>query len=64
MMKPEKPQFAKKLRKRFFFAAGKVIKHAGQLYLKIVEHAFKEIIKLREAWWFKPAKIPLQYSSA
>ena len=64
MMKPDKPHFAKKLRKKFIFAAGKVIKHAGQLYLKIVEHAFKEVMKLREAWGFKPAKIPSQYSSA
>ena len=63
-MKPEKPQFAKKLRKRFVFAAGKVIKHAGALYLKIVRHAFQEVMKLREAWGFQPAKIPLQYSSA
>lgn len=63
-MKPDKPQFAKKLRKRFVFAAGKVIKHAGQLYLKIVSHAFKEVMKLREAWGFTPATIPSQYSSA
>jgi hypothetical protein len=64
MMRPEKPHFAKKLRKRIVFAAGKVIKHAGQLYLKIVTHAFKEVMKLREAWGFTPAKIPSQYSSA
>jgi hypothetical protein len=64
MMKPEKPHFAKKLRKRFVFAAGKVIKHAGALYLKIVAHAFKEVTRLREAWGFTPATIPSQYSSA
>lgn len=64
MMKPDKPHFAKKLRKRIVFAAGKVIKHAGQLYLKIVAHAFKEVMKLREAWGFTPAKVPSQYSSA
>ena len=64
MMKPEKPHFAKKLRKRFVFAAGKVIKHAGSLYLKIVAHAFTEVMKLREAWGFPPAKVPSQYSSA
>lgn len=63
-MKPDKPQFAKKLRKRFVFAAGKVIKHAGALYLKIVSHAYKEVMKLREAWGFTPATIPSQYSSA
>ena len=61
---PEKPHFAKKLRKRFVFAAGKVIKHAGALYLKIVAHAFKEVTRLREAWGFTPATIPLQYSTA
>ncbi len=64
VMKPDKPQFAKKLRKRFVFAAGKVIKHAGALYLKIVRHASKEVMKLREAWGFTPAIISSQYSSA
>jgi hypothetical protein len=64
IMKPDKPHFAKKLRKRIVFAAGKVIKHAGKLYLKIVAHAFQEVMKLREAWGFTPAKIPSQYSSA
>lgn len=64
MMNPEKPHFAKKLRKRFVFAAGKVIKHAGALYLKIAAHAFKEVSRLREAWGFTPATIPSQYSTA
>jgi hypothetical protein len=64
MMKPEKPHFAKKLRKRFVFAPGKIIKHARAVYLKIVNYAFKEVIKLRETWGFKSAKIPPQYSSA
>lgn len=64
MMKPEKPHFAKKLRRRFIFAPGKVIKHAKQVYLKIVEHAFKEVQRLRETWGFKSATIPHQYSSA
>jgi hypothetical protein len=64
MMKPEKPQFAKKLRKRFVFTPGKIVKHARALYLKIVVWGFKEVSKLREAWGFQPAKIPHQYSSA
>jgi hypothetical protein len=58
MMKPDKPHFAKKLRKRFVFAAGKVVKHARQLYLKIVRHSYEEVMKLREAWGFKPATVP------
>lgn len=64
IMKPEKPQFAKKLRKRFVFTPGKIVKHARALYLKIVRWGFEEVSRLREAWGFQPAKVPHQYSTA
>ena len=64
MMKPEKPHYSKKLRKRFVFHAGKVVKHARQVYLKITEDGYEEVIKLREAWGFEPVRIPLRSSSA
>ena len=59
LMKPDKPLFSKKLRKRFIFYPGKIVKHARQVYLRIIERGYEEVMKLREAWGFKPEKIPL-----
>jgi len=64
MMRPDKPHFSKKLRNRFVFFAGRVVKHSGQLFLKVGHKGYEEVMKLREVWGFKPEKIPLQYSSA
>lgn len=64
MMKPEKPHFSKKLRKRFVFHPGKIVIRSRQITLRIVEKGYKEVMKLREAWGLEPAKIPLQFSSA
>ncbi|MCB0309507.1 MAG: IS1380 family transposase [Bdellovibrionales bacterium] len=64
MMRPERPHFSKKLRKRFVFHAGKVVKTARQTFLQIVEQGYKEVRKLREVWGFEPERIPLQNSSA
>jgi hypothetical protein len=64
MMRPERPHFSKKLRKRFVFHAGKVVKTARQTFLQIVEGGYREVMRLREAWGFEPARIPLQHSSA
>lgn len=64
LMRPERPHFSKKLRKRFVFHAGKVVKTARQLFLKITEAGYEEVMKLREAWGLTPATIPLRYSSA
>ena len=64
MMKPEKPHFSKKLRKRFVFHAGKIVHHARQVYLKITQTGYEEVTKLREAWGFTPERISLRYSSA
>jgi len=64
MMKPEKPHYSKKLRKRFVFHAGKVVHHARQVFLKITEKGYEEVQSLREVWGFEPATIPLRYSSA
>ena len=64
MMKPEKPHFSKKLRKRFVFHAGKVVHHAGQVFLKITEKGYEEVKYLRETWGFESERVPLRYSSA
>lgn len=64
VMKPEKPHFSKKLRKRFVFHAGKVVRHARQIVLRISEHGYEEVMSLREAWGLEPKKVPLHFSSA
>lgn len=64
MMKPDKPQFAKKLRKRFVFFPGKILYRSRQIILRIVEHGYQEVMKLRETWGFKSEKISPHCSSA
>ena len=48
--KPHKPHFSKKLRRRFIYIPGKIIKHARQLCVKVPERFFKEVNRLREGW--------------
>lgn len=48
--KPHRPHFSKKLRRRYIYIPGKLIKHARQLCVKIPERFFKEVQRLREAW--------------
>jgi hypothetical protein len=57
--RPHKPQFAKKLRRRFIHIPGKVIEHARQLFVKIPERFFKEVQQLRLAWQL-PLRNPVQ----
>lgn len=64
LMRPERPHFSKKLRKRFVFHAGKVVKTARQTFLQIVEKGYEEVMLLRETWGFKSERIPLRHSSA
>jgi hypothetical protein len=48
--KPEKPHFSKKLRRRFIFIPGKVVRHARQIIMKVPIHFFKEVQRLRKGW--------------
>jgi hypothetical protein len=63
-MSPQRPHFSKKLRRRFIFHAGKVVKTARQVFLQIVEQGYQEVIALRETWGFKSERVPSQCSSA
>lgn len=63
LTKPEKPLYAKKLRRKFIFQAGRLVSHARQLTLKVSKQFKKEVDKLIEAWG-QPEIIPLQFSSA
>ena len=62
--KPDKPLYAKKLRRKFIFQAGRLVSHARQLTLKVSQKFKEEVERLKEAWGQKPVTIPLQFSSA
>lgn len=62
--KPEKPLYAKKLRRKFIFQAGKLVSHARQLVLRVSKKFKEEVDRLKEAWGSKPVTISLQFSSA
>lgn len=49
VMRPEKPHFAKKLRRRFIFIPAKVVRHARQTFLKMPEKFRKEVCAMRLA---------------
>ncbi len=63
LTKPDKPLYAKKLRRKFIFQAGKLTSHARQLTLKVSQKFKEEVDRLKEAWG-SPETISLHYSSA
>ena len=47
---PNKPHFAKKIREKFVFIPGKVVKHARQYFLRIPEDFRKEVELMKVGW--------------
>jgi hypothetical protein len=47
---PSKPHFAKKIREKFIFIPGKVVKHAREYFLKIPKHFAKEVDLMTKGW--------------
>jgi hypothetical protein len=64
MTKPEKPHFSKKLRKHFIFIPGKIVHHARQVFLKIMEFHYQGVQQLRERLRLNSKISPRQFSSA
>jgi hypothetical protein len=64
MTRPDKPHFSKKLRKHFVFIPGKIVHHARQVFLKLMEFHYQGVQKLRERLGLNSKRSPLQYSSA
>jgi hypothetical protein len=54
VQKPDKPHFSKKIRRRFVYIPGKVIKHARQVFLKIPVRFYEEVRRLKEALQLQP----------
>ena len=53
--RPDKPHYAKKLRRQFIFLPGKLVKHARQLVMKIPRRFQKEVLLIRE--WTRAATL-------
>ena len=56
--KPHKPHFSKKLRRRFIYIPGKVVRHARQIFLRIPKKFREEVNRIKEALTVKPKRIP------
>lgn len=64
MTKPHKPHYSKKLRQRFISIPAKLVHHARQVYLKMMDINLREVLYLRETLGLTSEKIPLQFSTA
>jgi DDE family transposase len=52
--KPDKPHFSKKIRRRYIYIPGKIIKHARQLILKVPTKFFEEVNRLKRGLRLNP----------
>lgn len=64
MTKPHKPHYSKKLRRRFISIPAKLVHHARQVFLKMMDINLQEVLFLRETLGLKSEKNPLQFSTA
>lgn len=64
MTRPDRPHFSKKLRQHFIFIPGKIVHHARQVFLKLMEFHYKGVQDLRERLGLNSKRSPLQFSSA
>lgn len=54
VQKPDKPHFSKKIRRRYIYIPGKIIKHARQLILKVPTRFYEKVKRLRLGLRFNP----------
>jgi hypothetical protein len=52
--KPDKPHFSKKIRRRYIYIPGKIVKHARQLILKVPTRFHEEVLRLKRGLRFNP----------
>jgi hypothetical protein len=64
MTRPDKPHFSKKLRRHFIFIPGKIVHHARQVFLKLMEFHYKGVLSLRERLGLNSERIPQQNMSS
>lgn len=61
---PDKPKFAKKIRRYFITSPGRILKGSRQITLRVKKKFYKEVNRLIEAWRSQPIIVPLKLSSA
>lgn len=61
---PDKPHYAKKLRRKYVFAVGRLVSHARKITLKVCRSFHQEVKKLIEAVGSQPVRIPQHLSTA
>lgn len=49
---PDRPHYSKKIRNRYIFAPGRLVRHAGRVFLRVTEEFAKEITRLKEGLQF------------
>jgi hypothetical protein len=54
VQKPDKPHFSKKIRRRFIYIPGKIIKHSRQIFLKIPVRFYEEVTRLKRGLRWNP----------
>lgn len=53
MEAPDKPHYAKKIRSKYLFVAGRLVSHAGSLVLRVMKSTYERGLKiLKEGWQF------------
>jgi hypothetical protein len=52
VQRPDKPHFSKKIRRRYVYIPGKIIKHARQIILKIPVRFYKEVLAMKSGLQF------------
>ena len=52
--RPNKPHFSKKIRRRYIYIPGKIIKHARQFILKVPTRFYEEVQRLKQGLRLKP----------
>lgn len=59
LMRPDKPHFAKKLRRQMIHIPGRLVKGAGYLRMKIPHKFYQEVMRWCERWseTFEPARV-------
>ncbi len=61
---PDRPHYAKKIRSKYVFVAGRVVSHAGSIVLRVMKSTYERgLMKLREGWRF-PETMAAQMASA
>lgn len=62
--KPDRPFYAKKLRRKFILQVGKLNYRSRQWFMQVPEKFYKEVQQLKEAWESQPVTLFPQFSTA